>query len=107
MVAQALEEKRSEADILRECCNDSLRAALSEIQGADLTQILGQVNHSVEQRFSQKMKDQAVEGSLINHPIDYKTVRNKYTEGANSIEKNLPCPDVVDLEALPAYQWKT
>ena len=30
----------------------------------------------------------------INHPTDYNTTRNKYTEGAYSVLQNLPIPDV-------------
>lgn len=103
MVKTAVEQKESVTNTLRQCFNDALTRALSgalKDQGVDIQEILREANRSIDQDFMSKRSDQVMKESLINHPTDYNKVRKKYLEGANSIEKNLPGPNVKELDGF-------
>lgn len=103
MVKEGVQKRRAEADVMRKCLGETLKDALTDAlrhQDVDMDNILRMANRSLDQKITAKAKELSSEGPRINHPTDFNKVRNKYIEGVNSVEKNLPGPAVKEFDGF-------
>lgn len=103
MVKEGVQKRKSEVDMMRECLGETLKDALTDAlrhQDVDMDHIMQMANRSLDQKIMAKRKELSNEGPRINHPTDFNKVRNKYIEGVNSVEKNMPGPAVKEFDGF-------
>ena len=102
IVKEGVVEKTAEIALLRKCLSEACEEVFADLASNKGCNILNTMMEEVNKRTDEKNMERQNEipRSETNHPTDYNTVRKKYTEGSNSILKNLPIPDVEELDGF-------